>query len=185
MGQDYGYILAAEIGFESPERDLDFINRGIGGDRVIDLAARWKTDTLDMHPQLLSILVGVNDTLGSGDRAETVEQFRTTYDTLLAQTIAALPSTKIVLGEPVMMPVGKYKDTYATWMIELKQRQAVVAELGKKYHLPVIDYQDAFNAALSKAPADHWSWDGVHPTYAGHGLMAQLWLKTVDSTWKK
>jgi lysophospholipase L1-like esterase len=183
MGQDYGYIIAAQIGYESPQRDLNFIDRGIGGDQVRDLAARWQTDTLDVHPQLLSILVGVNDTLEDGTKTETVEQYRQTYDALLAKTLAALPGVHIVLGEPFMMPVGKYKADYATWMAQLAKRQAVVAALAAKYHLPEIMYQDAFTAALQRAPADHWSWDGVHPTYAGHGMMVQEWLKTVAAAW--
>lgn len=183
MGQDYGYILAAEIGYESPERNLNFVNRGIGGDRVLDLAARWQADTLALHPQLLSILVGVNDTLATGDKAETLDQYRATYDKLLADTIAGDPGVKIVLGQPFLLPVGNYKASYATWMVEVQKRQQVVEELGAKYHLPVIHYQDALNAALAKAPAEHWSWDGVHPTYAGHGLMAAEWLKTVDKAW--
>jgi phospholipase/lecithinase/hemolysin len=45
-------------------------------------------------------------------------------------------------------------------------------------------YQEAFDAALKRAPASYWSWDGVHPTYAGHALMAETWLKTVDAFWK-
>jgi lysophospholipase L1-like esterase len=183
MGQDYGYMIAAQIGYESPQRDLDFINRGIGGDQVRDLAARWQRDTLDFHPQLLSILVGVNDTIEDGAKAETVEQYKTTYDTLLAQTLAALPGVHIVLGEPFMMPVGKYKADYATWMAQLQQRQAVVAALAAKYHLPEILYQNAFTAALQRAPADHWSWDGIHPTYAGQGMMVHEWLKTVAAAW--
>jgi lysophospholipase L1-like esterase len=183
MGQDYGYIIAAEIGYESPERDLNFINRGIGGDQVRDLAARWQKDALDIHPQLLSILVGVNDTIEKGAKTETVEQYRQTYDALLAKTLAALPGVYVVLGEPFMMPVGKYKADYATWMAELKKRQVVVAELSAKYHLPEIMYQDVFTAALQRAPADHWSWDGIHPTYAGHGMMVHEWVKTVAAAW--
>ena len=70
-------------------------------------------------------------------------------------------------------------------MAEMKRRQAAVDRLGAKYHLPVVHYQQALDAALTKAPAEHWSWDGVHPTYAGHGLMAQEWLKTVDAFWGK
>ena len=183
MGQDYGYIIAAQIGYESPQRQLNFINRGIGGDQVRDLAARWQTDTLAIHPQLLSILVGVNDTLEDGAKTETVEQYRQTYDALLARTLATLPGVHIVLGEPFMMPVGKYKADYATWMAQLAKRQAVVAALAAKYHLPEIMYQDAFTAALQRAPADHWSWDGVHPTYAGHAMMVHEWLKTVAAAW--
>jgi lysophospholipase L1-like esterase len=183
MGQDYGYIIAAQIGYESPERGLNFINRGIGGDQVRDLAARWQKDTLDVHPQLLSILVGVNDTIEKGAKTETVDQYRQTYDALLAKTLAALPGVHIVLGEPFMMPVGNYKADYAMWMAELKKRQAVVAEMAAKYHLPEIMYQDVFTAALQRAPVDHWSWDGIHPTYAGHGMMVQAWLKAVASAW--
>jgi len=183
MGQDYAYILAAEIGSEYPERSLVFVNRGISGERVLDLAARWQQDTLDLKPNLLSILVGINDTMASGPRAETVEQYEATYDKLLADTIAALPGTKIVLGEPFLLPVGKYKDDYAAKMIDVKKRQAVAERLAAKYHLPIVRYQEALDAACAKAPADYWSWDGVHPTYAGHGLMAQEWLKTVDAFW--
>jgi lysophospholipase L1-like esterase len=185
MGQDYGYILAAQIGAESPERELVFINRGISGNRVPDLEARWQDDTIALHPQLLSILIGVNDTLATGARAESAEQFEENYDKLLAETIAALPNTKIVLGQPFLMPVRTHKENYAAEMVEIKKRQAAVDRLAAKYHLPVVRYQDAFDAALAKAPADHWSWDGVHPTYAGHGLMASEWLRTVDAFWGK
>lgn len=183
MGQDYAYILAAEIGSEYPERSLVFVNRGISGDRVIDLAARWQQDTIALRPDLLSILVGINDTLATGAKTETVAQYEAVYDKLLSQTIAALPNTKIVLGEPFLMPVAKHKADYAAEMVEVKKRQAVALRLAAKYHLPIVLYQEAFDAACAKAPADHWSWDGVHPTYAGHGLMAKEWLKTVDAFW--
>ena len=92
MGQDYAYILAAQIGAESPERELVFLNRGISGNRIPDLDARWEADTIALHPQLLSILVGINDLMATGDRTVTAEQFETGYDKLLAETIAALPN---------------------------------------------------------------------------------------------
>jgi lysophospholipase L1-like esterase len=136
-----------------------------------------------LKPNFLSILVGINDTLAVGDRKESVEQFRDVYNKLLATTIAALPNTKIVLGEPFLMPVGKYKDSYAAVLAEVKLRQAVVLELGRKYHLPVILYQNALDAECKRAPADQWSWDGVHPTYAGHDVMVHTWLKTVTAWW--
>lgn len=185
MGQDYAYILAAQIGAESPERELVFLNRGNSGNRVPDLEARWEADTIALHPQLLSILIGVNDLLANGERAVTLEQFKAGYDKLLAETIAALPSTKIVLAEPFLLPVGKQKADFAANMAEMKKREAVVDQMGAKYHLPVVHYQQAIDAALAKSPPEHWSWDGVHPTYAGHGLMAQEWLKTVDAFWTK
>lgn len=183
MGQDYAYILAADIGSKYPERKFTFVNRGISGDRVADMTARWRTDMLDLKPNMLSILVGINDTLAIGARSESAEEYEVLYDKLLADTIAALPAMKIVLGEPFLLPVGKHKDDYAAEMVEVKKRQAVVARLAAKYHLPIIHYQKVFDDACAKAPADYWSWDGVHPTYAGHGLMAQEWARTVDAFW--
>ena len=185
MGQDYAYILAATIGSDHPELDLNFVNRGISGDRVQDLAARWQADTLSLHPNFLSILIGVNDTLSVGDRAESLDEFRATYDRLLSATIAALPNTKIVLGEPFILPVGKYKQDYPNWLATVKQRQDAVFALAAKYHLPVVRYQEVFDRASTSTPADHWSWDGVHPTYAGHGLMAREWLRAVSTFWPK
>jgi lysophospholipase L1-like esterase len=73
MGQDYAYILAGQIGAQSPERELVFLSRGISGNRVPDLEARWQDDTIALQPQLLSILIGVNDLLTTGERAVTLD----------------------------------------------------------------------------------------------------------------
>lgn len=112
MGQDYAYILAAELGAKYPERNVSFVNRGISGDRAKDLAARWQADTLALKPDLLSIAVGINDALAGGERAESAEEFEAVYDKLLADTLAALPGVRIVLGEPFLLPVGKHKQPY-------------------------------------------------------------------------
>lgn len=180
MGQDYGYIIAAQIGADYPERNLTFINRGIGGNRVTDLASRWQNDTLNIKPNFLSILIGVNDTFFN---AEPADQYEQVYDKLLSDTQAALPQIKIVLGESFLLPVGKHKVNYTAELAQLKLRQDAVSRLADKYHLPLIRYQDAFDAACLKAPPEHWSWDGVHPTYAGHGLMVKEWLRTVNQAW--
>ncbi|WP_158819456.1 SGNH/GDSL hydrolase family protein [Granulicella sp. S156] len=185
MGQDYAYILSARIGAEHPEWAVTFVNRGISGNRVLDLAARWQADTLDLKPTLLSILVGVNDALATGERAESVEQFTDTYDQLLADTIKELPGVQIVLGEPFLLPVGKHKEPYAVEFAELRKRQAVVAQLAEKYHLPLIHYQEIFDRACRKAPAEYWLWDGVHPSYAGHALMAEEWARIVRKSLPK
>jgi len=178
MGQSYAYILAATLGERLAERNLTFVNRGIGGDRVADLQARWRQDVLDLRPDLVSILVGINDTFWA--QGETLEEFERTYDQVLRETREALPATKIVLGEPFFLPVGFWREDYSAMREQVRQRQEVVARLAEKHQLPLIRYQAAFDAACERAPADHWSWDGVHPHYAGHGLIAGEWLKTVN-----
>lgn len=180
MGQGYAYILSAKLGNDLAEKNLTFINRGIGSEGIADLQRRWQQDVIALKPDLLSILIGINDT---HFKHVTVEQYEQTYDQLLRETLAALPGVRIVLGEPFMLPAGKWKEGYPGYLAELRKRQAVVARLAEKYHLPVVRYQEAFDEACKRAPADHWIWDGIHPHYAGHDLMAQEWLKTCAGFW--
>lgn len=179
MGQGYAFIVSATLGHQLAERDLTFINRGIGGNRVGDLRQRWQTDVLNLKPDVLSILVGVNDALAKD--AGSAEEFERIYDELLHETLAALPRVRIVLGQPFLLPVGKTKAGYAASFAELKKRQEVVARLAAKYRLPFVRYQNVFDEACARAPADRWSWDGVHPHYAGHALMADAWIQAVEA----
>jgi lysophospholipase L1-like esterase len=79
--------------------------------------------------------------------------------------------------------VGKYQSDWERHRANLAERQAIVARLGEKYHALVVHFQRAFDDALRRAPADYWIWDGVHPTYSGHQLMADEWVQTVKATW--
>jgi len=181
LGHGYQFIIAAKYGAELAERRLVFLNRGISGNRVSDLARRWQTDTLDLKPDLLSILIGIND-LGHGVTAEDYER---QYDQLLAETVKALPQVRLVLGEPFGLPVAGKTNHWEQARANLAVRQAIVAKLGAKYHAPVVPFQKMFDAALQRAPADYWIWDGVHPTYPGHQLMAEEWIRTVRAAWPK
>ena len=180
-GQDYAYMITGRLNFDYPGNDYKIFNRGISGNTVNDLAARWQKDTIDINPDLLSILVGVNDVFAVVVRGEkiTADDFRTSYDALLAQTKQALPNVKLVICEPFILPVGVVKKDPVPWTTEVQKRQPIVKELAEKYGAVFVPLQDAFNNALKKAPADHWIWDGVHPMPAGHELIAREWLKAV------
>lgn len=180
-GQDYDYLITARMNYDHPERDFRFFNRGISGNTVSDLAARWQTDTLDIKPDLLSILIGVNDVFGvvvKGGKA-TAEDFGNTYDQLLTQTKNALPNVQLVLCEPFILNVGMVSKNLEAWNSEVQKRQPIVKQLAAKYNALYVPFQQAFDKALLKAPATHWIWDGVHPMPAGHELMAREWLKVV------
>ena len=181
LGHGYQFIIAAKYGDELAERHLTFMNRGISGNKVSDLTRRWQKDTLDLKPDILSILIGVND-LGSGVSAEQYEQ---QYDELLASTTNALPQVKLVLCEPFGLPVGKKKDSWANYQTDLAVRVAIVNRLAEKYHAPVVHFQRMFEDATKRASAEYWIWDGVHPTYSGHQLMAGEWIRTVQAYWPK
>ena len=179
LGHSYAFLIGAKYGSEYPERHLTFINRGVSGNKVSDLAKRWQTDTLDLKPDILSILIGVNDLNGG----VTAEQYEQEYDQLLADTVKALPNVKLVLCEPFGLPVGKKKAVWDTYQIELAKRQAVVARLADKYHAALIRLQHVFDKATKRAPDAYWIWDGVHPTYSGQQLIADEWMNAVNAFW--
>jgi lysophospholipase L1-like esterase len=186
LGHGYVFIIAAKFGGEYPERNLTFINRGISGNKITDLQERWTNDTINLKPDVLSILIGVNDASSAlqSTNGISVGQYEAKYDQLLQDTAAALPGVKIVLCEPFILPVGKVKDRWDEWQADIQKRQAVVEKLAAKYHLPVVHFQKVFDDACKRAPASYWIWDGVHPTYSGHQLMADEWVRVVEQFWK-
>jgi lysophospholipase L1-like esterase len=187
MGHGYAYILAADFGAHSPERNLTFFNRGAAGNKIPDLLARWPNDTIALKPDVLSILIGINDVWHNLDAGKKVpvEEFEQAYDKLLADTVAALPGIKIVLCEPFMLPGTRTKARLSEWLDALGKIQQIVAKLGAKYKAPVVHFQKMFDDACDKAPVEYWIWDGVQPTPAGHQLMADEWARVVRTFWRK
>lgn len=180
LGHGYQFIIAAKHGATLADRKLEFTNRGISGNTVLDLEKRWQKETLDLKPTVLSILIGVND----NGRGIPLDQYEKTYDKLLADTKAAIPGIKFVLCEPFTLPT-EGKERPMTWNDELAKRGEIVAKLAKKYDAAFVPFQQAFNDAAKKAPAAYWIWDSVHPTYAGHQIMADAWEKAVREKWGK
>ena len=173
LGHGYCFIIAAKFGAQFPERKLVFMNRGISGNTVQSLAARWKQDALDLKPDVLSILVGIND------HNVPLEQYEQAYEKLLADAEAANPGIRFVLCEPFYLPKDGHKDGDARDQ-DVKQRQVIVAKLATKHHAALVKFQKVFDDACQRAPALYWVWDAVHPTYSGHQLMADEWVRTVS-----
>ena len=176
LGHGYCFIVAAKYGAAHPERTLLFMNRGVSGNTVLDLQARWQKDTLELKPTVLSVLIGIND---SGKQVP-LELFEATYDRLLTETKAALPAVKVVLGEPFYLPKGGHRAGDPK-EADVRARQEIVARLAKKHGTALVRFQRVFDDACTRAPADYWIWDGVHPTYSGHQLMADEWVKAVSA----
>jgi lysophospholipase L1-like esterase len=183
MGHGYAFSIASRIGADHPEKRFSFFNRGISGNKVIDLEKRWQTDTLDLKPDVLSILVGVNDSSSVVFKWEpiiSVEKYEVTYKSLLETTKAKFPEITLVLCEPFIQPVGRVKENWKDYHSDIVKRQAVVRKLADQYDAVFVGFQEVFDKACEKAPADYWIWDGVHPTVAGHELMTREWLKQVE-----
>ncbi|HEX8315523.1 MAG TPA: SGNH/GDSL hydrolase family protein [Flavisolibacter sp.] len=179
MGHGYQFIVASKLWYEQPAKKFQFFNRGISGNKVADLAARWQKDTLDLKPDVLSILIGINDVSAfiDGNNAFAAEAYEKGYRSLLDQTSQQIQNVQFVLCEPFVLPVGRVKDKWSEYSSEVQKRQQVVRRLSEEYNAVFVPFQEAFNKALSKAPAEYWIWDGIHPMPAGHELMAREWLK--------
>ena len=176
LGSGYAGIAAARLLGEHPGSPWQCYNRGISGNKVYQLADRWEEDCLALQPDVLSILIGVNDfwhTL-SGNYDGTVEVYERDYRTLLDRTREALPDVQLIIGEPFALTGGSAVDD--TWYPAFDAYRAAAQRVANDYDAVWIPYQSIFDAALQQAPAPYWSEDGVHPTPAGNYLMAQSWL---------
>lgn len=174
LGHGFVFIIAARHGAAFPAMNLDFINRGVSGNTVLDLEKRWQKDTIDLKPDLLSIMIGVND----NGKGVPLDQYEATYDKLISDARTANQQLKLVLCAPFVKPGGTINEG-------LVKRQEIVARLAQKHGAALVRFQPVFDEAAKRAPADYWIWDNVHPTYRGHQLMADEWERVVGDFWKK
>jgi lysophospholipase L1-like esterase len=181
MGHGYAFSIASRLGADFPEKKLQFYNRGISGNKITDLPARWQQDALELRPDVLSILVGVNDVnaIISSDETGSASRFEEEYRLLLDNTIRELPGCLLVLCEPFILPVGRVKEAWTKWSSEMKERQQSVRKLATDFKAVFIPLQEVFDRAAKEISPDYWIWDGIHPTVAGHELITREWLEQV------
>ncbi len=178
MGVGYSLLTAAMLLAEYPKVDLKYYNRGISGNKVFQLSDRWEEDALTLKPDVVSILIGVNDFwhMLNGQYDGTVDVYRTDYRKLLQRTREALPDVKFILLEPFIVQGGKSVQD-ARWSNEFPAYREAAREISQEFDTAWVPLQHVFDEALEEAPAEHWSGDGVHPSLAGSYLMAEAWMK--------
>ena len=179
LGVGYPLVIAGQVLLENRAKGFKFFNRGISGNKVPDLQKRWQVDCLEMQPALLSILVGVNDIWHkmNGRYEGSVEDYRTGFTELLDLTKRQLPNIKLVICEPFALRCGAVKDK---WFPEFDERRAVAAEVARAAEAIWIPFQEMFDMAIAEGTKPRfWAADGVHPTTAGHALMAETWRQCV------
>ncbi|WHY21554.1 SGNH/GDSL hydrolase family protein [Paenibacillus sp. G2S3] len=179
LGVGYALMVAARLGHLYPEKNLTFYNRGISGNRAVDLQERWEKDCLNLKPTWVSIYIGINDTWRRFDSGQetTPEQFEAAYRDLIERTQHSL-AANLVLIEPFVLPVPEDR---RTWRQDLDPKIHIVRELAREYGALLVPLDGLFAAASVKAEPAYWAPDGVHPSPAGHALIAEAWLKTVGA----
>ncbi len=176
LGGGYPYLIANLLSAAHPDWNLSFINRGVSGNRTLEMSARWKEDCLDLKPALLSVLIGINDTWRRYDENDptSAEDYYNRLTAMLREAKEADPELKILLIEPFLLHVSAEREAFREDLNPkiMACRQAAM-ELADAY-LPMDGIFAA--ACLHQKPA-FWSADGVHPTPAGHALIAQKWIE--------
>jgi lysophospholipase L1-like esterase len=179
LGSGYAMIATSDLLFKYADKNLKIYNRGISGNKVYQLAERWDKDCLDLKPNVLSILIGVNDfwhkVLGRYDG--TIETYRKDFKALLDRTKQKLPDVKFIIGEPYAVIGIKAVDE--KWYPEFNDYRAAAKEIAESYDAVFIPYQAVYDKAQKEAPGVYWTADGVHPTLAGANLMAHAWMEAV------
>jgi len=177
LGRGYAMMAAAWIGARYPERKITFHNRGVSGNRVKDLQGRWQADCLALQPSWVSIMIGVNDTWRAFDRNDPTptDAYYESYDAILADVRATLEA-RIVLIEPFVLA---HPADRKAWRADLNPRIDAVRALALKYDAILVPLDGIFAAACTRREPSYWAQDGVHPSPAGHALIAQAWLQAV------
>jgi lysophospholipase L1-like esterase len=174
----YPMMIAAWLAASFPEKQITFINKGISGDRVRDLRKRWEADCLGLQPTLVSILIGINDCWRRYDRNDptSAEKFEADYRFILDQ-VKERTAAKIILCEPFVLPVPEDRKA---WREDLDPKINVVRDLAREYRTLLIPLDGIFNSMEAFKAPEFWLRDGVHPTPAGHALIAREWMKRME-----
>lgn len=183
-GSGYMYLCATYFQSKYPEKEYEFYNRGISGNKLADMEKRWEEDAIRIHPDVLSILIGTNDVNWALRNQKTfdVEQWAQMYRSLIERSLEANPNLKIVLCAPFTAQTGKMKSSedYGQRQTWIKQCAVAVEQIAREYQAIFVPFDKLFNSLQEKhtpsPDSPYWIWDGIHPTPAGHAKMAEMWI---------
>lgn len=184
MGEGYPQLVKASLGMDCPD-EYEFINKGISGNRIVDLYARIKMDFINLNPDYASVYIGVNDSwheIVENNGVDT-DKFEKIYTMFIDEVGAACPNLKLMLISPFVLEgpstcnTEEMPNRLERFKKDVAEKAEAVKRLAQKYNLPLIELQPAFDEACKKAPAQYWTGDGVHPTACGHEIIKRLWIE--------
>jgi lysophospholipase L1-like esterase len=179
LGVGYPALCAAQLLALYPEFNLTVTNRGISGNRIYDLEERLEKDVVALQPTVVSILIGINDTWRRYDsgRPSPIPEFQASYRRILLSLRDRL-GARFVLLEPFLLPIPADRKA---WREDLDPRITAVRELAREFDTLLLPLDGIFAAASCRASMEYWAGDGVHPSLAGHGLIAEHWVDLVTA----
>ena len=177
-GHGYASLVTAELGFDYPG-EYEFFNRGISGNRIVDLYSRIKEDILNLKPDVLSILIGVNDVWHEFEfqKGTSTEKFEKIYDLIIEEVKENLPDTRIIILEPFVLKTPEREENWEAFRKDVEEKAAASKRIAEKHSLEFIPLMNKFDEAEKLVNASYWLFDGVHPTPMGHEIIKREWIK--------
>lgn len=182
LGFGYAAVTAAKLGRKYP--GMRFFNKGISGNRVVDLYSRIKADFINLKPDYISILIGINDVwheVGS-QNGVSAEKYEKIYSMLVEELKEALPETKIIILEPFVLKGSATEEHWDIFESETNLRAKAAKKISEKFNLSFVPLQNKFDEAMNEYnDSSYWLLDGVHPMPAGHEIISTELIKAFES----
>ena len=181
IGQGYALMVQGRLSVKYPGQHV-FFNYGVSGNRSVDIYAQIKGRCWNNNPDVVSLLVGVNDVWHELENKNGVdtERFYTIYRMMVEDTMKRFPDVKFILLEPFALDGDVSRRCGDALKQETKEKAAVVKRIAEEFQLPFVPLQKILDDACKVCPAEYWSPDGVHPSPAGHQLIADAWLEAFE-----
>lgn len=191
VGNGYPYLVRAHYGLEKPGQ-FEIVNRGISGNRSVDVYARIKADIINLKPDYMSILMGVNDVWHelAIQNGVATPKFEKIYTMLIEEVLEALPNIKLMILEPYAMPGSATEgtledgaDKYTVFRKDTEDKAAACRRVAEKFNIPFVPLQAKLDAMANAYGTESVSGDGVHPNVTGHLLIARAWMEAFEKNY--
>ncbi|QMV44123.1 SGNH/GDSL hydrolase family protein [Cohnella cholangitidis] len=185
LGRGYVSLVDALLQAIYPDLGIRVVNTGISGNTVVDLEARWQEDVLDRKPDWLSIMIGTNDVWRQYD-TPFIKEWHVYPDKYEATLRALVERTKPHVGKIVLMtPFYLESNEQDAMRRTMDEYGAIVKKIAEETGSLFVDTQAAFNVVLKDLYSATLAWDRVHPTQAGHAVLARAFLNKVGFDWNR
>jgi lysophospholipase L1-like esterase len=191
VGNGYPYLVRAHYGLEKPGQ-FEIVNRGISGNRSVDVYARIKADIINLKPDYMSILMGVNDVWHelAIQNGVATPKFEKIYTMLIEEVLEALPNIKLMILEPYALPGSATEgtledgaDKYTVFRKDTEDKAAACRRVAEKFNIPFVPLQAKLDAMANAYGTESVSGDGVHPNVTGHLLIARAWMEAFEKNY--